>query len=91
MSEHNFGKRYLFMAIDDSEGIFGRTEPRKNEDLEALWTKNANVVYMIKSFIVHDMSIIDIEEHFPEQLRYFYGSGLKKLKEKILNSPYKIQ
>lgn len=91
ISEHNFGKRYLFMAVDNTEGIFGRTEPRKNEDTEAVWTKNADVVYLIKSFIVNDMSFIDIEENFPEQLRYFYGAGLKKLKEKILNSPYKIQ
>ncbi len=30
------------------------------------------------------MYLIDINERFPEQLKYFYGSGLKKLKDKIL-------
>jgi len=91
ISEHNFGKRFLFLAADNSEGLYGRTEPRKDEDTEAIWTKNPDVVYMIKSFIVHDMYLIDIEQNFPEQLKFFYGAGLRKLKEKILNSPYKIQ
>ncbi|MDR1168998.1 MAG: hypothetical protein LBK53_08965 [Heliobacteriaceae bacterium] len=91
LTEHSFGKRFLFLTADDDEGLYGRTEPRKNEDIEAIWTKNTDVVYMIKSFIVHDMYLIDIEQNFPEQLKYFYGSGLKKLKEKILNPPYKFQ
>jgi len=87
ISEHSFGKRFLFLAVDNAEGIFGKTEARKNEDTDAIWTKNTDIVYMIKSFIVHDMYLIDIEKHFPEQLRYFYGSGLKKLKDKVLIPP----
>lgn len=31
------------------------------------------------------MYMIDIEDNFPEQLRYFYGAGLKKLRDKILH------
>jgi hypothetical protein len=31
------------------------------------------------------MYIIDIGENFPEQLKYFYGAGLKKLRDKILH------
>ena len=47
---------------------------------------------LIKEFIVHDMYLLDIEYNFPEQLKYFYGVGLKRLKDKVLgkNSKYEI-
>lgn len=47
--------------------------------------KNTEIVFLIKAFTVHDMYMIDIEDNFPEQLRYFYGAGLKKLRDKILH------
>ncbi len=82
LADHTFGKRFLFLVADDAEGLYGRTEPRKNETLEAIWTQNPDVVYLIKSFIKSDMYLIDIEQQFPEQLKYFYGTGLKKLRDK---------
>ena len=53
---------------------------------------NKDIVFLMKEFIVHDMYLIDIEEQFPEQLKYFYGKGWKKLKDKVLSSSsiYKI-
>jgi len=46
----------------------------------------------MKEFIVHDIYLLDIEEQFPEQLRYFYGKGWKRLKDKVLgvNSKFNI-
>ena len=77
--------RMLFIAVDNSEGVFGITESiNKNTEPFVLWTKNEEVVFLIKSFIVHDMYLTDIAEQFPEQLKYFYGAGLKKLHDKIL-------
>jgi sugar-specific transcriptional regulator TrmB len=91
VADHSFGKRFLFLAADNTECLYGKTEARKDEDVEAIWSKNPDVVYLVKSFIIHDMYLIDIEENFPEQLRYFYGAGLKKLKEKTVTSQHKMQ
>ena len=83
--EYNKGKRFIFLTIDDKEGLFGKiSSGSKNENNLILWTKNPEIVFLMKSYIAHNMLLIDIEENFPEQLRYFYGHGLKKLKDKIL-------
>ena len=79
------GGRMLFAAFDNTEGLFGRIAPlNQNEEASALITKNDEIVFLIKAFIVQDMYITDIAEQFPEQLKYFYGTGLKKLKDKFL-------
>lgn len=82
--EHSLGAKMIFIAADNSEGLFGKIVPTKNDEPSVTWTKNMDIVFLIKEFIVHDMYLIDINERFPEQLKYFYGSGLKKLKDKIL-------
>ena len=90
--EHSLGGRMIFITADNSEGLFGKIESKKHEHITSIWTKNEDIVFLIKEFIVHDMYLIDIEEHFPEQLRYFYGKGWKRLKDKVLssNASYKI-
>lgn len=90
--ETSIGGRMIFAAADNSEGLFGKINSKKNELLTSIWTKNEDIVFLIKEFIVHDMYLIDIEEQFPEQLKYFYGKGMKKLKDKVLSmhSLYKI-
>ncbi len=85
MLEHYFNGKFVFLAADNSEGLFGITQPVKNTNPEVVWTKNSEIVFLIKAFTVHDMYMIDIEDNFPEQLRYFYGAGLKKLRDKILH------
>ena len=84
--EHSLGGRMTFLLADSQEGVFGNIEKK------VMWTKNKDVMFLLKQFIVHDMYLLDIEENFPEQLKYFYGTGLKRLKEKILskNSKYNI-
>ena len=79
------GGRMIFIACDNAEGLFGRIDNSEKEgSVHSLWTHNTEVVFMIKSFIIQDMYLTDIAEQFPEQLRYFYGTGLKKLRDKIL-------
>jgi hypothetical protein len=73
------------LTIDDNEGLFGISDPIKNNNPEVIWTRNPEVTFLIKAFNVHDMYMIDIQDNFPEQLRYFYGVGLKKLRDKILH------
>ncbi len=77
--EHSLGGRMIFLASDNTEGAFGKVEDK------VIWTKNPDVVFLLKEFIVHDMYLLDIEDSFPEQLKYFYGAGLKHLKDKILS------
>ena len=83
MLEH-YRSKFIFLAADDNEGLFGITNPSKNYNPDVIWTKNPEIVFLIKAFSVHDMYMIDIEDNFPEQLRYFYGAGLKKLRDKVL-------
>ena len=82
----------VFITSDNAEGLFGKIDSVKHEYVTSIWTKNKDIVFLMKEFIVHDMYLIDIEEQFPEQLKYFYGKGWKKLKDKVLSSSsiYKI-
>lgn len=82
--EHSHGGRMMFLISDNSEGLFGNIEKK------LVWTKNPEVIFLLKQFIVHDMYLLDIEENFPEQLKYFYGTGLKRLKDKILDKHSKF-
>ena len=84
MLEHYRASRFLFIALDDNEGLFGVTENLKNGTSNAIWTQNPEIVFLIKAMSIYNMYLVDIEENFPEQLKYFYGTGLKKLKDKIL-------
>ena len=84
--EVSTGSRMIYLLSDNSEALFGRIEDK------VVWTNNEDIAFLLKEFIVHDMYLLDVYEHFPEQLRYFYGAGFKKLKEKILDkkSSYNI-
>ncbi len=84
--ENAHGGRLIYLLSDNLESVFGHVESK------AVWTKNDDIAFLLKEFIVHDMYLLDVFEHFPEQLRYFYGSGFRKLKEKILDkrSSYNI-
>lgn len=77
--------KFIFLSADENEGLFGMTQPNKVKNPKVLWTKNSEIAFLIKALAVHDMYMIDIADNFPEQLRYFYGAGLKKLRDKILH------
>ena len=92
--EMSLGGRMIIIAADDSEGIVGKISSLKNDlnDTNIIYTQNRSVVFIIKEFIVHDMYLIDVEENLVEQMKYIYGKGFKRLKDKVLgvNSSYLI-
>jgi len=91
--EMSLGGRMIIIAVDDSAGVIGKVSSLKNTDsTNIIWTQNESIVFIIKEFIVHDMYLIDVEENLVEQMKYIYGKGLKRLKDKVLgtNSLYMI-
>ena len=92
--EMSLGGRMIIVAADDSEGIIGKISSLKNDiaDTSIIWTQNQGIVFIIKEFIVHDMYLIDVEENLVEQMKYIYGKGFKRLKDKVLgaNTAYMI-
>lgn len=92
--ENSLGGRMIIIASDDSEGIVGKISSLNNNinDTNIIYTQNKSVVFIIKEFIVHDMYLIDVEENLVEQMKYIYGKGFKRLKDKVLgaNSSYLI-
>ena len=86
--EMSLGGRMVIIAADDSEGIVGKISSLKNyiADTNIIWTKNKSIVFIIKEFIVHDMYLIDVEENLVEQMKYIYGKGFKRLKDKVLGA-----
>ena len=86
--ELSLGGRMIIIAADDNEGIIGKISSLKNDvsDTSIIWTKNRGIVFIIKEFIVHDMYLIDVEENLVEQMKYIYGKGFKRLKDKVLGS-----
>ena len=84
MMEHYRASKFIFLNVDENEGLFGITDNQKHDKCEVIWTRNSEVAFLIKAINAFNMYFIDIEENFPEQLKYFYGTGLKKLKDKIL-------
>ena len=73
----------IFLLADSEECLFGRLS------VGVAWTKNRDVAFLLKEFIVHDMYLLDVGLNFPEQLKYFYGPGFKRLKTKLLSKDTK--
>lgn len=72
--------RQIYFISDDSECVFGNI----NENI--VWTINTDIIRVLKNFLLNDIYLLDINRNFPEQLKYFYGIGLKRLKDKISNA-----
>lgn len=77
--ETSAGTRLIFVLSDSQECLFGRVVDG------VTWTKNRDVAFLLKEYIVHDMYLLDVGQNFPEQLKYFYGPGFKRLKSKLIS------
>ena len=84
--EKYFNGRLIVVSADDKEGMFGKISSNTADAISCIWTKNSDIVFLIKELIVHDMFILDIRQNIPEELVYIYGSGLKRLYDKILGA-----
>lgn len=79
--------RMIIMTVDNKIGIVGKISSiKETENPNIVWTENQNIVFIIKEFIVHDMYLIDVEENLVEQMKYIYGKGFKRLKDKVLGA-----
>ncbi len=81
--ENSTNSRLIYLLADSEECLFGRMS------VGVVWTKNRDVAFLLKEFIVHDMYLLDVGLNFPEQLKYFYGAGFKRLKTKLLSKDTK--
>ena len=92
--ELSLGGRMIILSIDENVGVVGKISSlnRESSDVSIIYTCNKSIVFIIKEFIVHDMYLIDVEENLVEQMKYIYGKGFKRLKDKVLgnNSTYLI-
>ncbi|MFI3301103.1 MAG: helix-turn-helix domain-containing protein [Candidatus Gastranaerophilales bacterium] len=77
------GEKMIYVLADDEECIFGKSASKQMENISAVWTKNKDLTTFTKAFIARNMYLVDIENNFGEDLRYFYGPGLKKLRDKV--------
>ena len=81
--ENSAQTRLIFLLADSQEALFGRLS------VGVTWTKNRDITFLLKEYIVHDMYLLDVGQNFPEQLKYFYGPGFKRLKSKLLSKDTK--
>ena len=90
--EQSINGRMIIMSIDSDIGITGKVHTTKEIQPCILYTKNKDMVFLIKEFIIHDMYLLDIQTNLIEEMRYTYGKGFKHLHDKILgsNNPYII-
>ncbi len=82
--EHTAGSRLIYLLSDGEESLFGKIE------YNVSWSKNIDVAFLLLNFIIHDMYLLDVGQNFPEQLKYFYGAGMKNLKNKIISKDLKL-
>ncbi len=90
--ENSLDGRMIILSVDSTEAVVGKIHAQKINSTNVLWTKNADIVFLIKELIVHDMYLLDIQQNMFEEMRYVYGKGLKRLHDKILgkNNLYNI-
>lgn len=98
--EHPFSKsienslegRMIILSVDSKEGVIGKVFSPKADSTSILWSKNPDVIFLIKELIVHDMYLLDIQGNLLEEMKYTYGKGFKRLHDKILgtNNMYNI-
>ncbi len=91
--ESNFNGRFIALTVDNESGLYGKIAAYDENGENIIWTKNKEVTFLIKEFITHDMMMLDIQSNFPKELMYTYGTGMKRLHDKILgvDNIYKVK
>ncbi len=81
--EQSLGGRWLIMAVDDLEGMVG-TVSQSDRPPQAVVTRNAGIVLVIKELIVHDIFLLDIEKNLQSEIERLYGKDMLRLRRRIL-------
>lgn len=81
--ERSLGGRGLILCVDDKEGMVGTlyTDERLPQ---AIITRNAGIITLIKELIVHDIYLLDVEETLSKEMEKAYGKDLIHLRHKVL-------
>ncbi|MBO6272686.1 TrmB family transcriptional regulator [bacterium] len=82
--ENYFKGRVVIIAVDDKEAFYGKIPTNPSDSSGGIWTKNADIVFLIKELMIHDMLLLDIQHGMTEELMYKYGNGFKRLYDKVL-------
>lgn len=88
--EESLGGRWIVLAVDNAEGLVGILSEDKATP-QAVWTKNAGIVLILKEVVIHDMLLLDVESNLGDALTQVYGKDLVKLREKILGKHFKFK
>lgn len=81
--EQSLGGRWLILSVDDLEGMIG-TVSQSERPPQAVVTRNAGIVLVIRELIVHDIFLLDIERNLQPELERLYGKDMLRLRRKIL-------
>jgi len=87
--ENTLGGRWIILSVDGEESIVG-TISVKEKVPQVVWTRNPDIVLIIKEVIVHDIFLLDVENELGDALSKVYGKDLIKLREKILGKDFKV-
>ncbi len=82
--ENHFQGRVVIISVDDKEAFYGKIPTNPSDSSSGIWTKNTDIVFLIKELMVHDMMLLDIQHSMTEELMYKYGNGFKRLHDKVL-------
>ena len=82
--EQSLGGRWVIISADEQEGMVGTISMSGTSSPQAVVTRNAGIVLIIKELIVHDIFLLDVEENLQEEIERVYGKDLMKLRRKIL-------
>lgn len=81
--EQTLGGRWLILSVDDREGMVG-TVSQADRPPQAVVTRNAGIVLVIRELIVHDIFLLDIEQNLQPELERLYGKDMLRLRRRIL-------
>src|SRR5574344_121982 len=84
--EQSLDGRVIILSVDSMEAALGKIYSDKVDSTNIMWSKNPNMVFLVKELIVHDMFLLDIQQNMTDDLKYTYGKGFKHLHDKILGS-----
>ena len=90
--EEEMGGRWMIIAADHNEGLAGSVsvkpgpEGTKPRQPHAVFTRNLDIVLIIKELVVHDIFLLDVEDKLREPLEATYGKNLMALRQKVLGN-----
>ncbi len=81
--ESKLGGRWMILSVDDKHGLVG-TVSDEDKPPQAVQTRNAGIVLIIKELVIHDIFLLDVEQELGAEMVKVYGKDMQKLRAKIL-------